>query len=131
VIALLAPLLLSLGIPARFHKAALIGAAVVAVIAGFLIWLAVHDRGVVHRHDQEREAAAGEARETAADERVTDAVTNAKNEEDLHNAIDDAPKGGELSPAAHALACERLRKLGRIPAACGHQSGDGSEAGPR
>lgn len=127
---MIGPFLLALGIPARLHKAALIGAAVVAVIAAFLIWLALHDRAVIDWHETEREAAAGEARETAADERLNDALTNARNEEDLHDAIDDAPKGGELSPAARALACERLRKLGRIPAACRPEGGDGGQAGP-
>lgn len=130
MIALLAPLLLKVGIPAKLHKAALIGAAVVALVAAFLIWLALHDRAVVNRHEAEREIAAGEARETAADERVADTITNTRNEEDLHDAIDTAPTGGTLSPAAHALACERLRKLGRVPPACRPPGGDGGQAGP-
>ena len=88
-----------------------------------------YDASVIEQHEQEREVAAGEAREEAADQRVEDAINNVKSEEELHNVIEAAP-GGELSPAARALACERLRRLGRIPAACRSAGGDGSEARP-
>jgi hypothetical protein len=78
-------------------------------------WLVLHDRRVIAKHDAAIEAAASAARDQAADERTQDAVTNTRNEQDLHHAIDGAPTGGSLSPAAHGLACERLRKLGRFP----------------
>ena len=102
------------------------------LIAAFTLWLALHDRAVVADHEAAVEAAAAPARDAAADQRVADAITNTRNEQDLHNAIDTAPaNGGVLSPAAHALACERLRQLGRIPPACGRASGSGSQAGAR
>lgn len=106
--------------------------AVVIVGALALLWgaKALYDASVIDRHEAEREAAAGEAREEAADERVADAIKNTRNEQELHDAIDNAPKGGELSPAARALACERLRKLGRVPPACGPQGGGGAETDP-
>jgi hypothetical protein len=68
------PLLLRIGIPARLHKAALIGAAVVALLAAFFIWLAVHDRGVV---EADRSASNAKAVTTAreADERAETAAT--------------------------------------------------------
>lgn len=105
-------------------------AAVGLLVGGFMLWLHFHDRGVIEDHEQEREVRAGKARETAADERLADAIENAKSEQELHDAIDNAPEGGELSPAAHTLACERLRRIGRIPPACRSAGGNGSEAAP-
>lgn len=81
------------------------------------------------RHRMKIERQAMKAREAAADQRAADAIRNTKSEENLHHAIDTAPPGGELSPAAHALACERLRARGRIPASCRPAGGDGSQAG--
>lgn len=108
----------------RGSRAAQIGLGALALLVALALWLHFHDRSVIRDHEAEREAAASEARETAAAERVNDAILNAKTEEDLHNAIDNAPKGTELSAPALALSCERLRKLGRIPAACRSESGN-------
>ncbi|MDE1917649.1 MAG: hypothetical protein KGJ57_18280 [Sphingomonadales bacterium] len=105
--------------------------AALGVIAAFGIWLAVHDRKVIANHEEVVEAAAATARDAAAGQRVQDAVINTRNEQDLHHAIDTAPTGGALSPAAHALACERLRQLGRVSTACGSAGGSGSQAGSR
>lgn len=98
----------------------------IAILSGvlFMAWLWHHDRKVLQREQAKREAAASDARDKAADERVKDAVANTANEKDLHDAIQAAPTGGALSPASHALACERLRKLGRVPAACGPTGGN-------
>jgi hypothetical protein len=119
----------------RYWRVAL----VVALIAGFAGWLALHDRAVVQRHEEKIEQQAAPARDQAATERVDDAVTNTRNEQDLHNAIDAAATGNTpgsavspaLNPLAHALACERLRKLGRVPAACRPEGGDRGQAGAR
>lgn len=106
----------------------------VALVILLVILLSVgkcaYDNSVIEEHEAEREAKAAPAREKAADQRVKDTIRNIQNEEDLHAVIEAAP-GGELSPAARALACERLRKLGRIPPACRPASSDGSEADPR
>lgn len=101
----------------------------IGLVAAFGIWLFFHDRAVVQRHQSKIEAEAAPAREHAAAERVQDAIVNARNERDLYHAISTAPAGGAISPAAHALACERLRRLGRVPAACGPGGGDGAKAG--
>lgn len=105
---------------------------VLAIAAGW--WLRFHDNAVIAKHDAAIEAKAAPAREQAANERAADAATNTANEKDLHNAIDTAaraaPSAGSLSPAAHGLACERLRKLGRVPAACRFEGGDGAQAHP-
>lgn len=134
MIAFLLPVLARWGVPERVRKPLAAGLLVVAAIALLAalwgIWLWQHDKGVIDAHEAKREARAGEAREAAADERVADAIRNTTNERELHDAIDTAPTGGELSPAARALACERLRKLGRIPPACRPEGGNGSEAGP-
>jgi hypothetical protein len=108
-----------------------IGVLVVAAVLLFILGKTLYDRSVVNDYKDQVEVRAGKAREQAADQRVEDAAKNAKNEEDLHDAVNNAPKGGDLSPAARALACERLRKLGRVPAACRPQGSDGAQASPR
>lgn len=117
------------GVPERVRKpVACIGGAVLALM---LLWgaKALYDRSVIREHEAERAARTIEARDDAADERATDTIRNTQSEKELHDAIDAAPEGGALSPAARALACERLRKLGRVPPACGPQGSDGGEAG--
>ena len=104
-----------------------VGAIVLGIV--FLVWLNARDRAAVDDYKAGVEATAAPAREKAADERVADVIADANNERDLHIAIDaappmpDGPAKPMLSPAAHALACERLRKLGRIPAACRSPNG--------
>lgn len=101
--------------------------------AGLAIMLAVkhHDQRVVRDYRTQVEARASTAREAAADERAADFATLTRTEKDLHDAIDAAPTAGSLSPAAHALSCERLRKLGRQPAACRFERSDGTQADSR
>lgn len=121
---------MTLGYARRLSKFILIGAGVLVVILAACAWLWQHDKGVIREHEQARELEAGAARETAANERLTDTIANAKSEQELHDAINNAPAGGEISPAALALSCERLRKLGRLPPACRREGGDGSQANP-
>lgn len=105
-----------------------------ARIAGFItlgmLLLAVlslgkcaYDASVIEGHENERELEAADARETASEQRVEDAIENAKNEEELKDVIQAAP-GGTLSPAALALSCERLRRSGRVPPACRREGGN-------
>lgn len=109
---------------ARLPRAAHIAIGLVALIAAFLIWDHFDDKAAVNDFEAEQEAKAAPAREKAAEQRAQDAIINTKSEEDMHHAIDSAPKGGDLSPAAHALACERLRKLGRVPPTCRSEGTD-------
>lgn len=95
------------------------------------IFLGVHlyDQHVIAQEDTRRIAAAAPAYDAAASQRATDTLANAANEKDLHDAIKTAPTGGTLSPAAHALACERLRKAGRtLSASCRPAGGNGVQA---
>jgi hypothetical protein len=101
---------------------------ILAAVIGFSIWLSSVKREAVDDHTAQVEARAGEARETAAETRAEDALKNYQNEEDLHEAIDSAPDGSQLSAPARALSCERLRKLGRVPPACRPQSSNGKQA---
>lgn len=112
-----------------------------AIVAGALLlwgawslWLWQHDRGVIKEHEAEREAKAAPAREDASNERVNDALRNTRQEERYHEAINDAPPAPPEAPAIHpasrALACERLRRIGRTPPACGPEGRGGTEADP-
>jgi hypothetical protein len=103
----------------------------IGLVASFGIWLAFHYRAVVTRHEANVAAKSAPARDRADAERVQDAVTNTRTEQELHHAIDTAPPGGAISPAAHALACQRLRHLGRIPPACRPEGSDGTQASAR
>lgn len=111
----------------RFAAPFIILLGVVLVLGAYQTYDFFNDRAAVAEHEREQEAKAAKQRAKADDERVADAAKNAQSEKDLHNAIDDAP-GGTLSPASHALACERLRKLGRFPAACGSEGSHGIKA---
>ena len=91
----------------------------VAILALLAMGKCAYDRSIINDHETRREIAASGAREDAADQRAEDTLTNAANEKELHDAINAAPTGGSVSPAAHALACKRLqRQSGRLPAGC-------------
>lgn len=97
---------------------------VAGLIAALGVWQTMdyfNDRKAVREYQQKQDAKAEKARQKARDEYVADAIANANSQEELHDAIDKAP-GGVLSPAAHALACERLRRVGRIPESCRPES---------
>lgn len=128
----LLPLFARVGIPKRFQRLAAWIALGIALIALLSLGKCVYDRKLIADHEAQREAAASAAREQAAEEQAADTLRNARNEKDLHDAINQAPPGdGRISPAAHALACERLRKIGRIPEACRPQGGGGDQARPK
>jgi hypothetical protein len=95
----------------------------VALIAAFLIWDARDDKAAVEAANNAVEAEAGKAREAAAGQRVKDALDLQAEEKELKDVIQQAPEG-DLSPAAHARACELLRRQGRFPTTCGPQSGN-------
>ena len=109
----------------------------VALGLAALLWLHFHDARVIDRHDAavnlQAEKAARAADNTAADRRITDAASNAAQEEAYHAAIDAAPPGAP-APAARALGCQRLRRAGKVdadlPALCRRGGAEGSEAGP-
>lgn len=72
------------------------------------------------------------ADEAAATERVTDALSNAKHESELTDAIADTPDT-DPDPIRVLLGCQRLRASGRaeadLPAPCRSASGGGTQAG--
>lgn len=118
------------GVAERFRKPLGYLTALIVAIALLSLLRAIYEHHVIARHDEKIAAAASGARERSAEEAATDTIINTRNEKDLHDAIDKAPPGdGRITPAAHALACERLRKIGRIPEACRPQGGDGAKAG--
>jgi hypothetical protein len=84
------------------------------------------------RNDQLQTEAA--AAEEAAEQRIEDALTQEKADEEYKDAIDAAP-GGVNSPAAVARACQRLRRAGylntELPIECRSGIGYGAEAAPR
>lgn len=126
----LIPLLVKLGVPEELRKPVQYAILVLVAVGIFFAAKAIYDRSVVDDYVDKRAADTIEARDDAAEERAKDTIRDTINDKDRTNAIESAPPGGELSPAARALACERLRQLGRIPPACRPSGGDGSEAGP-
>lgn len=111
--------------PESLRKAAAWVSIAIAVIG--LLWAAraAYDASVIDDHEKDRAIESIEARDDAADARASDAVANTKSEEERADAIDNAPKGGQLSPAALALSCQRLRQRGgKLPAACGSDRSD-------
>jgi hypothetical protein len=113
------PLLLSLGIPARLHKAALIGAGVILLVAGAFLALHLHDNSVRKADRAATEAAV--AKRALAAERTANRADVARqaeiqaNDATTRKAIDDAaakdPEGAK-SPAGPVTraATDELRK---------------------
>lgn len=91
---------------------------VIVSVVGFIIWLNRVKSEAVQVERDRVEALGSKARETATEERVTDTANNAVIEKGLHDAITQAPKDGTVSPAAHALNCQRLRNIGRVSPDC-------------
>jgi hypothetical protein len=110
-------LIVRAGVPQRFAKPVLYLAAALALLVAAIVALRLHDRRVVDQHEAKIEQRARPATDQAATERANDAIANAKNEQEAHDAIHAVPDAAPAAPS-HALACERLRKLGRHPAAC-------------
>jgi threonine dehydrogenase-like Zn-dependent dehydrogenase len=111
-----------IGIPARFQKAAIIGAGVVFLLLAIFAAVKIHDHRVIAAHEAKLEHRAKPATDQAATERANDTIAQAKNEEEAHNAVHSVPDAAPAGPS-HALACKRLRDHGRHPASCGGPSG--------
>ena len=98
----------------------------VAALAAFLLFGAYcAHRAVQGERDRqageqaEIEAKASSARETAADERLSDTTIINAREKELSDAVNSLPDA-RPSPRRVRLACERLRQQGsRLPAECG------------
>lgn len=120
------PLLAKWGIPEKLRAPVQWAIIAALVIAGFFAVKAMYDSSVVEEHEEEKAIATIEARDDAAEARADDAIRNTLDEKETLDVIEAAPKGGTLSPAARALACKRLRDIGRVPPACGPEGGDGS-----
>lgn len=121
----------SVGVPERFRRIAGYAFAIAAVVA--LLWAgkALYDRSVIASHEADKAADSIEARDVAASQRATDTIANAEQERQRNEAINTAPTGQPPSAPARALACERLRQLGRISPNCGPANSDGGKAGAR
>lgn len=108
----------ALGVPEPLRKVAAWAALVLAVF--LLLWgaKAAYDASVIRDHEKDQTVKAIDALDQSAEDRANDAITNILKDKDRNDAINSAPTGGTLSPAERALNCERLRQLGRTPAAC-------------
>lgn len=115
----LLPLLAKWGVPDELQRPLRWAILIALAIAAFFALKAIYDASVVEDYETDRAVESIEARETAAEKRADDAIKNAETEKELIDAIEQAPSGGELSPAARALACQRLRNAGIVSPACG------------
>jgi hypothetical protein len=88
---------------------------VLGVLGGIVLYIR---KDAVNDHEAKIEHHAVQATNKAADERAKDTINNAKHEQELHDAIHAVPDAPPAGPS-HALACKRLRDLGRHTAACG------------
>lgn len=79
--------------------------------------LMAYNRHIIGQHEQRVAKRAAPATDQAANERANDAIANAKHEQETHDAIHAVPDTAPAGPS-HALACKRLRDLGRNPPAC-------------
>jgi hypothetical protein len=101
----------------KFAKPLIYGVFGLLILAALWGGKCAYDKSVITKHDQKLEQRAKPATDQAATERAHDTIVQAKNEQEAHDAIHAVP---DAAPAAsHALACQRLRKRGHAPAACG------------
>lgn len=105
------------GVPARLAKPLLIGVGVLLFVLAAFAVVKIHDHRVVANHEAQIQKRAAPATDRAADERANDTIANAKNEEELHNAVHSVPDAAPAGPS-HALACKRLSNAGKHPPAC-------------
>lgn len=104
------------GVHARFIKPLLIAVAFLAVIAILGVGKCSYDRSIiaddVARQNAKIAPVIIKAGDKAATDRSTDTTAIAKTEQEARNAIAKAPETPP-SPAALALACDRLRRAGK------------------
>jgi hypothetical protein len=110
-------LMLKLGVGDKAARAIAYVSLALLLAGAFFGAKAIYDHGVIAKHDAKIEKKAAKAVDQAAGERATDTIAQAKNEQEAHDAIAAQPDQ-PIAPTSHALACQRLRKLGRTPPAC-------------
>ncbi|RSV41544.1 hypothetical protein CA234_09770 [Sphingomonas sp. ABOLE] len=88
----------------RLAKPVFFGGLVLLILAGFGLWLKLHDRRVVENHSARQEAAARPADAKAAADRVVITQTIANDAEEAHNAVDKLPDA-PLTDRQRARAC--------------------------
>lgn len=100
-------------------KATVIGLACLGAILLFTLWLQGQRSDAVKDYQTKIEKKAAPAKEEAAEQRAEDVIAVAKDKEETHRVIEEAPKvTAPVHPATLAHNCKRLRDLGRIPPAC-------------
>lgn len=109
---------IALGCPPALAKPLLGLIAALALLGALWGFKTLYDHRVVANHEAKVEQRARPATDKAATERANDAINQAKNETEAHDAVHSVPDAAPAGPS-HALACQRLRKLGRHPASCG------------
>jgi hypothetical protein len=115
----LIPLLVKFGVPEKMLKPVQWAIFALAIVLAFLAAKAIYDASVVDDYEKDRAVESIDARDDAAEQRAKDTIKNTVNEKDRNDAINAAPTTGTLSPAARALACERLRQRGgELPPGC-------------
>ena len=109
--------------------------ALIAIAALLLLWGSVSAISAVRHHFEGQSAQRAQnedirARETAAEQRVEDAVVLDQNQDNLSNVIESIPDG-KPSVVRLAIACQRLCNNGRehLPPSCGPKAK--CEAGTR
>lgn len=123
-------MIIGLGVPAKLAKPLLIGVGVLLLVGLAFAAVKIHDHRVVATHDAQIEVktlqAQQKANDAASDQRSTDAIKQAQNEQEAHSAIAAQPDQ-PISPTSLALSCQRLRRAGKdiskFPACSGPASG--------
>lgn len=99
---------------ARVVAHALLFATLAALIVGVIAWIR---SDAVSDHQVKIERRARPATDAAASERARDTIRNDRKDQERHDVIAKEPDT-PIAPASRALACQRLRDLGRAPPAC-------------
>src|SRR4051812_9481303 len=92
-------LALKLGIAPRFAKGAVIAAFVVIAVMALGVTKCAYDRSVIEKHDAKIIERAQPATDKAAEERARDTITQAKNEQEAHDAVHSVPDAAPAGPS--------------------------------
>jgi hypothetical protein len=105
-----------LGIPPQFRKAALIGTAVVLLIAMLMVGKCSYDKSVIRNHEAKQEAATAKADRTAdthaAEQRRADDARSTTETQQIKEAVNEAGNDPAARRAAY-YSCVRKQQSAR------------------
>jgi cytochrome c-type biogenesis protein CcmH/NrfG len=110
-------LLTARGMSERMARVISYAALILLLLAACTGLVLAYNHHIIGAHETAVARSAAPATDAAANQRATDTIAQAKNEQEAHDVIAAQPDQ-PIAPTSHALSCKRLRDAGRNPPAC-------------